>query len=94
MTEQERVVRDFVEAWNQMSFDGVISHLGDDIYFLRKFFIVPQEWVSPKYSMGSCPPGSDAPGYTFATTCTTIFIALFSHFMPTMSPCSMLSGCY
>ena len=33
MKEQERVVRDFIEAWNQMSFDGVISHLGDDIYY-------------------------------------------------------------
>ena len=33
MKEQERVVRDFIEAWNQMSFEEVISHLGEDIYY-------------------------------------------------------------
>ena len=42
MKEQERVVRDFIEAWNKMSFDGVISHLGDDIYYHN----IPMEPVS------------------------------------------------
>ena len=42
MKEQERVVRDFIEAWNKMSFDGVISHLADDIYYHN----IPMEPVS------------------------------------------------
>ena len=42
MKEQERVVRDFIEAWNQISFDEVISHLGEDIYYHN----IPMEPVS------------------------------------------------
>ena len=42
MKQEEKIVRDFIEAWNQMSFDDVISYLADDIFYHN----IPMEPVS------------------------------------------------
>ena len=42
MREEEQIVRDFVQAWNEMSFNDVVSYLADDIFYHN----IPMEPVS------------------------------------------------